>query len=723
MAMAAPPGWERPKISESILDHVGMTPLVRINNIGSDSHACEILAKCEFLSAGGSVKDRIGKRMILDAEKQGRIKPGDTLIEPTSGNTGIGLAITALIRGYRMVITLPEKMSNEKMNLLKALGAEIIRTPTEAAWDAPDSHIGVAQRLHAQIPNSHILDQYTNPSNPLAHYEGTAEEILYQCDGRLDMVVIGAGTGGTITGVAKRLREVLGEHVTVVGVDPQGSILAEPDTLNATGRGASYLVEGIGYDFIPQVLDRSLVDEWVKTDDTSALKMARRLLREEGLLCGGSSGAAMHAAMLAAARLGAGKRVVVILPDATRNYMSKFITDEWMVANDLEPPSLLTRSSALLGLLDQSSSREEWWAKKTVVDLHLPSPITVPPTLACSVAAEVMREHGIDQLPVVDDALGVVGVVTLGHLSSKILSKAASPRDPCSMLMFTRFAQAPLATPLAAFSRIFERDAFCIVVAPMRHLASRAAFDATQTKKVVVAVCTQVDLLKYVMDGSAAAGEMMWQQYMKPPAQPHSPPTNRAHDLSRGRNELDCAQMAWAFMKPPSPPTSPVKPPTNRAHELSRGRNELDCAQLAWAFMKPPSPPTSPVKLDAKPPTNSAHELESGNNELSCAQMAWAFMKPPSPRGRCSAPRVPRPPQSAPEPDKHFASPLLTTESGEVGLPKLDLSGLGHSLGDDQPSADDASGQPTRFATPNVAPVAMGHDAVDSLKLPKSLRV
>jgi len=310
----------------------------------------------------------------------------------------------------------------------------------------------------------------------------------------------------------------------------------------------------------------------------------------------------------------------------------------------------------------------------------------VPPTLACSVAAEVMREHGIDQLPVVDDALGVVGVVTLGHLSSKILSKAASPRDPCSMLMFTRFAQAPLATPLAAFSRIFERDAFCIVVAPMRHLASRAAFDATQTKKVVVAVCTQVDLLKYVMDGSAAAGEMMWQQYMKPPAQPHSPPTNRAHDLSRGRNELDCAQ-------------------------------------LAWAFMKPPSPPTSPVKLDAKPPTNSAHELESGNNELSCAQMAWAFMKPPSPRGRCSAPRVPRPPQSAPEPDKHFASPLLTTESGEVGLPKLDLSGLGHSLGDDQPSADDASGQPTRFATPNVAPVAMGHDAVDSLKLPKSLRV
>ena len=223
------------------------------------------------------------------------------------------------IRGYRMVITLPEKMSNEKMNLLKALGAEIIRTPTEAAWDAPESHIGVARRLHAQIPNSHILDQYTNPSNPLAHYEGTAEEILYQCDGKVDMVVVGAGTGGTISGVARKLKEVLGEQVTVVGVDPRGSILAQPEGLNDAGKGESYLVEGIGYDFIPSVLERHLVDKWVKTDDASSLQMARRLIREEGLLCGGSSGAAMSAAMSAAAKLGAGKRVVVILPDATRN--------------------------------------------------------------------------------------------------------------------------------------------------------------------------------------------------------------------------------------------------------------------------------------------------------------------------------------------------------------------------------------------------------------------
>merc|ERR1719506_434992 len=241
-----PPGWRRPKIMSSILDQVGLTPMVKINALAAHLD-CEVLAKCEFFNAGGSVKDRIGKRMILDAEKQGRIKPGDTLIEPTSGNTGIGLAMTALIRGYRMVITLPEKMSNEKMNLLKALGAEIIRTPTEAAWDAPESHIGVARRLHAQIPNSHILDQYSNLSNPLAHYEGTAEEILYQCDGKVDMVVVGAGTGGTISGIARRLKEVLGSRVSIVGVDPKGSILAQPEHLNAPGLGESYLVEGIGY--------------------------------------------------------------------------------------------------------------------------------------------------------------------------------------------------------------------------------------------------------------------------------------------------------------------------------------------------------------------------------------------------------------------------------------------------------------------------------------------
>jgi len=319
------------KILDNILDHIGNTPVVRINRIGkSHNLKCELLAKCEFFNAGGSVKDRIGKRMIEDAEKSGRIKPGDTLIEPTSGNTGIGLALAAAIKGYRMIITLPQKMSQEKVDILKALGAEIIRTPTEAAWDSPESHIGVAKKLNKEIPNSHILDQYSNPSNPLAHYDSTAEEILYQCDNKLDMVVLTAGTGGTVTGIARKLKEKLPKLI-IVGVDPKGSILAEPAELNDDI--SSYKVEGIGYDFIPIVLDRSLVDKWYKTEDKESFQMARRLIKEEGLLCGGSSGSAMVAAIKAAKELKAGQRCLVLLPDSVRNYMTKFLNDNWMKEN------------------------------------------------------------------------------------------------------------------------------------------------------------------------------------------------------------------------------------------------------------------------------------------------------------------------------------------------------------------------------------------------------
>jgi cystathionine beta-synthase len=194
-----------PKILDSILEAIGDTPMVRLRNVGKKT-GCELLAKCEFLNAGGSVKDRIGRRMVEEAERSGRIRPGDTLIEPTSGNTGIGMALAAAIKGYRMIITMPEKMSREKQVVLEALGAEIIRTPTEAAWDAPESHIGVAKQLLKILPNAHILDQYSNPDNPLAHYHGTAVEILEQTGGKLDALVATAGTGGTITGVARRLR-------------------------------------------------------------------------------------------------------------------------------------------------------------------------------------------------------------------------------------------------------------------------------------------------------------------------------------------------------------------------------------------------------------------------------------------------------------------------------------------------------------------------------------
>lgn len=309
-------------IYDTILETIGQTPVVKLNKIGKELDY-NLFVKCEYFNPGGSIKDRIGWRMVEDAEKSGRIKPGDTLIEPTSGNTGQGIALAAAVKGYRCIITMPEKMSKEKQISLEALGAEIIRTPTEASFDDPESHIGIAKKLNEEIQNSHILDQYANPSNPNAHYDGTAQEILDDFGTDLHMVVMGVGTGGTITGVAKRLKEEI-PGIKIIGADPVGSILGGGTEVS------SYLVEGIGYDFFPDVLDNSLIDEYVKTEDEESFVMARRLIREEGLLCGGSSGTAMVAALKAATHLIKGQNCLILLPDGIRNYMTRFPNDDWM---------------------------------------------------------------------------------------------------------------------------------------------------------------------------------------------------------------------------------------------------------------------------------------------------------------------------------------------------------------------------------------------------------
>ena len=448
---------EPPKILSSILEHIGSTPMVRLNRIPQSlGVSCEVLAKLEYFNAGGSVKDRIGKRMVEDAERSGRIKPGDVLIEPTSGNTGIGLALAAAIKGYGMIITLPEKMSQEKVDVLKALGAEIIRTPTEAAFDSPDSHIGVAKRLNKEIPRSHILDQYSNPSNPLAHYDGTAEEILYQTDGAVDAVVVAAGTGGTITGIARKLKERL-PKVRIIGVDPVGSILAQPALLN--GKIESYKVEGIGYDFVPVVLDRPLVDEWIKTSDAESFAMSRRLMREEGMFVGGSAGSAMVAAMKVASGMKAGQRLVVILADSIRNYMSKvredsthspltvhwlnctcrgvwltlfpsiclsvcvwqFLNDNWMIEHgfmtekshpSFSHHSAQTSSSSASSSTPPSSSSllaSSWWKARTVSDLKLETPLTVTPAVTCQQCVDILNKQGYDQLPCVSNDNQILG--------------------------------------------------------------------------------------------------------------------------------------------------------------------------------------------------------------------------------------------------------------------------------------------------------------------------
>lgn len=324
-------------ICESALDLIGFTPMVRMSRLAKHLDLeCELLGKCEFFNAGGSVKDRIGKRMVEEAEKSGRIKPGDILIEPTSGNTGIGLCMTAALKGYKMIICLPQKMSGEKVNTMKTLGAEILRTPTEAAWDAKDSHIFLSQRLAKEL-NGHVLDQYKNPGNPLAHYEGTAEEIFEQTGGKLDYMIMSAGTGGTVTGTALKLKEKI-PGIKIVAVDPYGSILAKPDSANdassRTGhkRLQAYQVEGIGYDFVPTVLDQDVVDYWVKTEDDESFAMGRNVIRHEGLLIGGSCGATMAGAykFIREHNIGAGKRVGVLFADSSRNYMSKFMDDDWM---------------------------------------------------------------------------------------------------------------------------------------------------------------------------------------------------------------------------------------------------------------------------------------------------------------------------------------------------------------------------------------------------------
>ena len=313
---------------DNILGAIGHTPIVKLNSVGNELN-CNLYAKCEFLNAGGSVKDRIGRRMIENAEKSGRIKPGDTLIEPTSGNTGIGLALTAAVKGYKMIIVMPEKMSMEKEVTLRALGAEIIRTPTEAGHDHPEGLFHVANRLQKDTPNSHILDQYTNPDNPNAHYEGTAEEIWDDFGKNLDMLVVGVGTGGTITGIAKKLKEN-NPDIQIVGADPYGSVLGGGDEVYP------YQVEGIGYDFFPDVLDNNMVDQYIKVNDQDSFTIARRLIKEEGLLCGGSCGTAVWAALQAANALDKGQNCLVILADGIRNYLGKFVSDEWMKKNEFE---------------------------------------------------------------------------------------------------------------------------------------------------------------------------------------------------------------------------------------------------------------------------------------------------------------------------------------------------------------------------------------------------
>ncbi|MFB3896027.1 MAG: cystathionine beta-synthase [bacterium] len=362
-----------------ILEAIGKTPLIKLNKI-SKGIPSPIYVKLESLNPGGSVKDRIGLAMIEAAERDGLLKPGGTIIEATAGNTGVGLALVAALKNYRCIFVMPDKMSADKINLLKAYGAEVVITPTSVPPDSPESYNGIADRLAQEIPGAYRPNQFANPNNPIAHYLTTGPEIWQDSNGQVEIFIASMGTGGTISGTAKYLKEQ-NPNIVIVGADPEGSILSGDSP-------KSYKVEGIGEDFIPKTFNRQLVDEMVRVSDKESFNTARRLAREEGLLVGGSAGTATAAALKYTQRLTAPKNIVVLLPDTGRNYLTKIYSDSWMQENGFWQDKA-TATNTLDEILAQ---RKE-----------LPKLIAVNAADILSKAVELMHTYNISQIPVIDN--------------------------------------------------------------------------------------------------------------------------------------------------------------------------------------------------------------------------------------------------------------------------------------------------------------------------------
>ncbi|MFD7097734.1 cystathionine beta-synthase [Streptomyces xanthophaeus] len=434
---------------DSMISLVGNTPLVKLNRVTEGLQAT-VLAKVEYFNPGGSVKDRIAVRMIEAAEQSGALKPGGTIVEPTSGNTGVGLAIVAQQKGYKCIFVCPDKVSADKINVMRAYGAEVVVCPTAVDPEHPDSYYNVSDRL-AREPGAWKPDQYSNPNNPRSHYETTGPEPWEQTDGKITHFVAGVGTGGTISGTGNYLKEVSGGAVKVIGADPEGSVYSG-------GTGRPYLVEGVGEDFWPTAYDPDVTDEIIAVSDKDSFQMTRRLAKEEGLLVGGSCGMAVVAALRAAEGLGPDDVVVVLLPDSGRGYLSKIFSDEWMAGHGfLEEAG----PSARIGdVLDDKEG-------------GIPSLVHMHPEETVGQAIEVLREYGVSQMPIVKPGAGhpdvmaaeVIGSVVEKELLAALFAQRASLGDPLEKHMSAPLPQVGSGEPVSELMSVLgEADAAIVLV-------------------------------------------------------------------------------------------------------------------------------------------------------------------------------------------------------------------------------------------------------------------